>query len=110
MTKKELLDKIFEAYFTYESTVKLDNVDVNRELIKFAKTTLPLIDAYLDTGDKKKGNNKMIRYTMCQNQPAQIDCRNTKCESHDENGHCINISPAITLNPNGSFVCWSRKE
>lgn len=49
------------------------------------------------------------RYPMCKDQPAQIDCRNTSCVFHS-NGSCQNVSPAITLNQDKTFVCWSKKE
>lgn len=40
-------------------------------------------------------------------QPCQIDCRVTSCKYYKGAGVCSNISPAITLNENGKFVCWS---
>ena len=48
------------------------------------------------------------RYPMCEDQPAQIDCRREGCQFHD-NGKCNNVSPAITLNSDGSFHCWSHR-
>lgn len=50
------------------------------------------------------------RYNMTKDQNAQIDCRMTECEFNNGVGHCLNISPAITLNDNKSFVCWSSSE
>jgi hypothetical protein len=49
---------------------------------------------------------RISRYNMCEDQPAQIDCRCSGC-IHHKNGACNNISPAITLNHNGTAVCWS---
>jgi hypothetical protein len=49
-----------------------------------------------------------LRYPMCDDQPAQIDCRITDCCYHNNQGACTNVSPAITMNPDGRFVCWSR--
>jgi hypothetical protein len=46
------------------------------------------------------------RYPLCQDQPAQIDCRDEKC-FHYSQGNCLNISPALTLLPMGKFTCWS---
>jgi hypothetical protein len=40
----------------------------------------------------------------------QIDCRNTDCEDYRPDGDCANIAPAITLNTNGKYVCWSKEE
>lgn len=46
------------------------------------------------------------RYPMCNDQHAQIDCRRSGCKWHD-NGKCTNVSPAITVNKDGTAVCWS---
>jgi hypothetical protein len=53
---------------------------------------------------------KIERYNMCSDQPAQIDCRNDICKWHS-NGRCTNISPAITIYPYDGHVhgnCYSR--
>lgn len=50
------------------------------------------------------------RYPMGKDQLAQIDCRVTSCRFCPGAGQCVNISPAITLNPNGTAVCWSKTE
>ena len=50
------------------------------------------------------------RYPMTYDQPCQIDCRVTSCKSYKGAGKCGNISPAITLNKNGNFVCWSKDD
>lgn len=50
-----------------------------------------------------------LRYEMCKDQPAQIDCRNTKCKFYKGAGYCSNVSPAITLNEDKTFVCWSEQ-
>jgi len=47
-------------------------------------------------------------YRMCQDQPAQIDCRVESCVFYRGGGQCGNISPAIMLNPSGTCVCWSK--
>jgi hypothetical protein len=49
------------------------------------------------------------RYRMCEDQLAQIDCRNTKCKFCGYGGYCTNVSPALTLNPDGTFICWSKQ-
>lgn len=56
---------------------------------------------------KLKGTGK--RYKMTYDQPAQIDCRNTDCKFYKGVGVCVNVSPAITLNKDKTFVCWSHK-
>ena len=50
------------------------------------------------------------RYPMTYDQPCQIDCRVTSCKFYKGAGKCENISPAITLNENGKFVCWSQAD
>jgi hypothetical protein len=50
------------------------------------------------------------RYPMTQDQPCQIDCRVTGCKFSNGSGKCENVSPAITLNENGKFVCWSQAD
>jgi hypothetical protein len=47
------------------------------------------------------------RHPMCEDQPAQIDCRVGSCFHHKAGTTCLNVSPAITLNPDGSYSCWS---
>lgn len=54
--------------------------------------------------------NKGKKYPMCEDQSAQIDCRVTKCKFYVGAGNCVNISPAITLNENGKFACWSQED
>lgn len=47
-------------------------------------------------------------YNMCTAQLAQVDCRQNDCACNAK-GQCHNIAPAITLNSDGTFVCWSKK-
>jgi Fe-S-cluster containining protein len=49
------------------------------------------------------------RYQMCKDQLAQIDCRMIDCIFYKSSGRCSNISPAITLNENNTFMCWTYK-
>lgn len=49
-------------------------------------------------------------YPMCSDQPAQIDCRHADCTWNRIGGNCVNVSPAITLNDDGTSKCWSRKD
>jgi hypothetical protein len=58
----------------------------------------------------ENGQSRMKRYSMCKDQPAQIDCRVATCRYYDGSGQCTNISPAITLNADGSFVCWTEQK
>lgn len=51
--------------------------------------------------------SKGKKYPMGESQPAQIDCRNIRCSFYEGAGKCSNVSPAITLNENKTFVCWS---
>jgi hypothetical protein len=56
----------------------------------------------------EKTHNK--RHSMCEDQIAQIDCRVEKCNHNAGRGFCLNISPAITFNADGSFRCWSYED
>lgn len=47
-------------------------------------------------------------YPMCEPQPVQLDCRKDGCVSH-QGVSCINQSPAITLNEDDTWKCWSYK-
>ena len=47
-------------------------------------------------------------YNKYKDQPVQIDCRIKSC-TFQAAGKCNKISPAITLNENNSFVCWSME-
>lgn len=49
------------------------------------------------------------RYNMCDNQPAQIDCRHIECKYQELTG-CTNVSPAITLNVSMVAHCWSLEK
>lgn len=40
----------------------------------------------------------------------QIDCRNDDCRYYRPDGGCTNMVPAITLNPSGRYVCWSKED
>jgi len=47
---------------------------------------------------------------MCKQQFAQIDCRRSNCLYNESGGYCTSISPKITINDNGSVVCWTEME
>jgi hypothetical protein len=47
-------------------------------------------------------------YPMCKPQPVQLDCRKTDCIYH-QNAGCTNPAPAVTLNENSTFICWTYK-
>jgi hypothetical protein len=62
---------------------------------------------------------KIERYDLCEDQPAQIRCWQQTCQWYrldmEHNGKCRNISPAITLHSNilygeSRFTCHSFKE
>lgn len=55
-------------------------------------------------------SGSVYRYPMTYDQPCQIDCRVISCKFYQGSGVCNNISPAITLNENGKFVCWSKTD
>jgi len=47
------------------------------------------------------------RYSMCEDQTAQIDCRLVDCKFH-QGTSCTHISPVITLNQGCKFICWTH--
>ena len=49
-------------------------------------------------------------YPMCKSQLVQVDCRISTCIYYAGGGNCSNVAPAITLNPDKTFVCWSEKD
>jgi len=51
---------------------------------------------------------KIRKYPLSKSQFAQIDCRRSDCIFQDK-GDCNNISPAITLSPGKTAVCWSHQ-
>jgi hypothetical protein len=57
--------------------------------------------------ERRAEGREQERYPMCNDQPAQIDCRVKNCIYHSGNGDCENISPAMTLLNSGHFNCWS---
>lgn len=74
-----------------------------------------------DTCPFTKRQQKIERYDMCEDQPAQIQCYNHYCIYHtpDKYGECTNQSPAIWLGGvsrswdkfrDGSWNCFSFKE
>lgn len=48
------------------------------------------------------------RYPMGNDQPVQLDCRIDDCVFYRGGGQCSNVAPAITLNANRTFNCWSK--
>ena len=55
-------------------------------------------------------SGSVYRYPMTYDQHCQIDCRVTSCKFYKGAGVCENVSPSITLNENGKFVCWSQTD
>ena len=50
------------------------------------------------------------RYPMSDDRRVQLDCRVTSCKYYRKGGQCFNVSPALTLNEGGEFVCWTRMQ
>ena len=72
-------------------------------------------DGYI--GEFKNGKYRVTltsmepeRYPMSTDQPAQIDCRREDCIFYQGAGKCSNVSPAITLNSQKDYICWSCVE
>lgn len=76
-------------------------VKVANELLKLAssieESSIPTV--------KKDGI-----YPMTTPQYVQLDCRNEKCAYYNGVGQCVNKAPALTINPDFTVVCWSKKE
>lgn len=89
--------------YTEVSIKLLVEHDIDIDLGRRYRVTFKLIGP-----DPKEPKPEQRRYQMCDDQPAQIDCRHDDCRSHD-NGKCLNISPAITLNADWRGTCWSYK-
>lgn len=47
---------------------------------------------------------------MCKDQRAQVNCMVNTCIFHGGAGKCVNVSPALSLNRNNTFTCWSRQD
>lgn len=73
------------------------------ELLKLVKPRQPHLPQTNVSGSA-------YRYPMTYDQHCQIDCRVTSCKFYKGAGKCENVSPAITLNENGKFVCWSQAD
>lgn len=56
-----------------------------------------------------KKMRKDLEKRMCDDQPIQLDCRVETCIFH-ANAQCNHKSPAISLNANESFICWSKRD
>ena len=50
---------------------------------------------------------KREKYPMCKDQRVQLDCRLSGCKFNKGGGNCDNCSPAITLNEDRKYTCWS---
>jgi len=74
-----------------------------------AKLTVEMVIRLFDSCPFPSLQKKLDRYPMCKDQPAQIDCRKDWCLFWRK-GSCKNISPAITLNQDGTYRCWSYEE
>jgi len=112
-TKAELtIAKLRFAGFTAKQIahiLKKDKGEV-KSLLSIIIRKIQSVSDSLTLHREMKNIDAKIRYPMTHDQTAQIDCRKTNCLWHNKEGQCINMSPAITLNPNGSFVCWSETE
>lgn len=95
-----------------EQRMKL-RIEYSRETDLIFSDNIPL---YADWLEKKLAlsqhdvSGSAYRYPMTYDQPCQIDCRVTSCKFYKGVGKCENVSPAITLNENGKFVCWSQAD
>jgi hypothetical protein len=103
MKQYRILKKYETPSFTINEGV-IKTVDAWKDIFR---------DLSSDDFDIKKDWFEPVKYThdkrhpMCSDQPAQIDCRVFTCYHYGKECNCLNVSPAITLNPDGTFSCWS---
>lgn len=106
---------LLSGFLIYEGNLKTTSILVGSFLIGFDLSFRLVkwgIKNSFETRKKIKLKINEIegdRYKMCADQPAQIDCNMTKCKYYKSGGNCLNVSPAITLNHDKTFVCWSEK-
>ncbi len=81
---------------------------MKKKLLAIAGQLLSQVDEIKSLTKPEKGEGKGEMYPMCEPQFAQIDCRVTNCKYYKGAGVCSNVAPAITINENGTFVCWSK--
>lgn len=91
-------------YGAYRDIETYSGVHDGRSYLKELNTTIAELIAEV-AGQYGKGGS---RYPMSDDQHAQIDCRNEGCQFYQGAGLCGNVSPAITLNPDKTFVCWTK--
>ena len=93
-------------------------VNVDRSLtLEMGRVMNMFIDAVLsqrryegESALKMVDEDKTIYPMTDEETIIQIDCRNDDCRYYKPNGGCTNMAPAITLNPSGRYVCWSKED
>jgi hypothetical protein len=79
-------------------SLELENIELEKKAHEAINELLTELEWTRESGK---------RYAMTKDQPAQIDCVVSRCLFYAGGGKCSNISPAISLNNNGTFTCWS---
>jgi hypothetical protein len=98
--ENEILDLI-DRYWKFDNDqTPVSNWHDKQDLLEAVNKALSIADV----------GGSAYRYPMTYDQPCQIDCRVTSCKFYKGAGKCENVSPAITLNENGKFVCWSKAD
>ena len=98
-----LKEYIFDELIGEHKNTKCIDEAINRYAERYHEMQLKLLDLF-------GVSDSDYRYPMTYDQPCQIDCRVTSCKFYNGYGKCENVSPAITLNENGEFVCWSKAD
>lgn len=86
MNIKSMIEMIAEGILTDEGCYSIAK-EILEKMKEDTRTTYPMTD-------KRK--------------EIQMDCRDEECVYYLPDGDCDGPAPAITLNPNGRYVCWSK--
>lgn len=104
----EVAKEALENHFNH-----LSLYNYRTELIQVAAVAVSMAESFdraypntVKTNSVKLTNNS-VGARMTTDQQCQLDCRRTSCRFNLGGGKCSNTSPALTLNSNGSFICWS---
>lgn len=96
------------AFGSIQAEHKKAIVKINGQLAHTYLMSKNEIEKELERISKSQCSNNV--YPMTYSQPCQLDCRMQSCINYEGAGICSNISPAITLNENNTFVCWTFTE
>jgi hypothetical protein len=106
-SKRQLVGMVIECNNVLDALNSLADQVVNKYGHFDIKGTMKYIETER-AKNKDRTEPDKTRYLLCNDQPAQIDCRDGTCRFNAGAGKCTNVSPAITINSNSTCTCWSR--